>query len=142
MNDIYAAENAAERERLIRVTARLSDEDLRRRLPNGWSVATTLVHLAFWDEYFLALLKGWEQTGYIAPSTEIDATNEAVRVLGGAIPAQVAVQLVRSAAEAIDRHLEGIPSELRAAIGESARVWILNRALHRRAHLDQIERAL
>jgi hypothetical protein len=142
MNDTYAAENASERERLVRVTNRLSEEDLRRQLPNGWSIATTLVHLAFWDQYFLALLKAWERSGYNPISADANAVNDAVRVLGGAIPAATAVQLVRAAAEAIDRHLEGIPPELRAAIEGSGRVWILKRAMHRRQHLDQIEKAL
>jgi hypothetical protein len=142
MNDFYTADNASERERLIRVTARLSDEDLRRQLPNGWSVATTLVHLAFWDTYYLALLKGWERSGCVPSSVDFHAINEAVRILGNAIPAQATVQLVQAAAEAIDRHLEGIPPELRAAIETSGRFRILKRALHRREHLDQIESAL
>jgi hypothetical protein len=142
MDDTYTAENASERARLIRVTAGLSDEDLERPLPNGWSVATTLVHLAFWDQYFLALLKVWEQSGYNPVSADANAVNEGVRLLAGAIPARAAVQLVRSAAEAIDRRLEGIPPELKSAIEGSGRVWILKRAMHRRQHLDQIERAL
>jgi hypothetical protein len=43
--EAYTRENAIERERLNAVTAKLTEEDLNRELPNGWSVATKLAHL-------------------------------------------------------------------------------------------------
>ena len=55
MNETYVIENTVERDRLMALTARLTEEELRRQLPNGWSVATKLAHLAFWDLYWLAL---------------------------------------------------------------------------------------
>lgn len=142
MGDTYAAQNTAERERLIRLTSNLGDTDLKRDLPNGWSVATKLAHLAFWDEYVLAQLRKWERSGFTSTSVEVDAVNEAVRSLSEAIPLRATVQLAQAAAEAIDAHLVGISQELRAAIEASGRVRLLNRSLHRREHLDQIEKAL
>jgi hypothetical protein len=59
----YATENTHERQRLRTLVARLSDEDLTRPLPNGWTVAITLAHLAFWDRQRLALLRRWERDG-------------------------------------------------------------------------------
>jgi hypothetical protein len=35
----------AERQRLFKITAKLTEEDLTWQLPNGWSVATKLSHL-------------------------------------------------------------------------------------------------
>jgi len=58
------------------------------------------------------------------------------------MPAQAAVKLLQSAAEAIDQYLEGIPPELRAAIEAGGRVRLLKRAMHRGEHLDQIEKVL
>jgi hypothetical protein len=53
----YATENAHKRQRLRALVARLRDDDLTRPLPNGWTVAITLAHLAFWDRQRLALLR-------------------------------------------------------------------------------------
>jgi hypothetical protein len=35
--------------RLSMITARQTAEDLLPPLPNGWTIATKLAHLAFWD---------------------------------------------------------------------------------------------
>jgi len=142
MNEPYDKENTSERERLFKITASLREEDLRRPLPNGWSVATKLLHLAFWDRYCLALLKSWKSTTPSLSSLDVDAVNDAVRMLSGAIPLQTVPTLVREAAEAVDRHVAGISPELRSAIEALGRVRLLNRSIHRRAHLDQIEKAL
>ena len=74
--------------------------------------------------------------------TEVDAINEAVRVLSAAIPLRAAAELARTAAEAIDRKIDGISAELAAAIEAAGRPRILRRSEHRREHLDQIEKAL
>ena len=50
--------------------------------------------------------------------------------------------MVQVAAEAIDRKLEELASDLEVAIEGSGHVRILPRAMHRRQHLDQIEQAL
>ena len=73
---------------------------------------------------------------------EVDAVNEAVRVLSAAIPPDAAVELARIAAEAVDRELEGLSPELEKAIEAANRPRVLRRSEHRREHLDQIERAL
>lgn len=142
MNERYTQENAAERQRLVTLTDRLTDAELDLELANGWTVATKLAHLAFWDHYYLALIHEWERTGFTTSSTSVEAVNEAARALSRVIPPAAVVQLVQTAADAIDRKLEGLSPELEAAIETSGRVRILRRALHRREHLDQIEKAL
>jgi hypothetical protein len=42
-------ETDAERERLGALIARLSDKDLSRPMPAGWTVAGVLAHIGFWD---------------------------------------------------------------------------------------------
>src|SRR3989442_2623295 len=59
----YVAQNNAQRERLRALVARLKDEDLRRPLPAGWTVAGVLAHLAFWDQRILVLIERWERSG-------------------------------------------------------------------------------
>jgi len=143
MNEAYVAENTAERQRLVRLTAHLTDADLNRKLDDGWTIAAELAHLAFWDQYALALVKVWEHTGFNTVSSgNVDAINEAAHLLSAAIPPQAAVQLAQAAAEAIDRKLETLTLALAAEIEAGGRVRILRRALHRREHLDGIEKEL
>jgi len=52
----YVIQNDAERIRLRSLVARLSDADLARPMPAGWTVAAILAHLAFWDQRILVLL--------------------------------------------------------------------------------------
>jgi len=142
MNTTYIAENASQRERLVALTEKWTAADLAREMPNGWSVATKLAHLAFWDRYYLSLIDGWERAGYQPETLEDGPINEAVRVMSRAIPPAATVELVRAAAEAIDRRLETLSPELEKVLEANGRVRLLRRALHRREHLDQIEEAL
>jgi hypothetical protein len=142
LNPDYVEENARERERLIRLTERLTESDLARAMPNGWSVATKLAHLAFWDRYYFALIEEWERAGYRADTTDAHAVNDAARFLSSAISPAAVPRLVVTAAEAIDRRLEAISPELEAELESDGRIRVLRRALHRREHLDQIEDAL
>lgn len=138
----YLRENAAQRQRLGALVRRLSDEDLGRPLEGGWTVATLLAHLAFWDRRQLLLLQRWEREGVGPSPVDVDAVNEAVRALSAAIPPRAAAQLAVEAAEAVDRELEQLPPDLVAAIEAAGTVRALRRSMHRREHLDQIERAL
>lgn len=142
MNATYATENATERQRLFELTARWTDTDLTCRLANDWSVASKLAHLAFWDQYYLALIERWERDGFSPSAADVDAINAAVRVLSREIAPQAVVTLVRASADAIDRKLETISPDLEAAIEATGQVRLLRRAMHRREHLDQIETAL
>jgi len=142
VNTAYATENEIARQRLSRNTARLTAEDFNRLLPNGWTIATKLTHLAFWDMYNLSCIEEWERSGFVASRVNIDAINEAVRTLSRAIPNDSVIQMVRDAAEAIDRKVASMPPELATAIEAGGYSRILHRALHRSEHLDQIEKAL
>ena len=50
MDNDFIQENAKERERLFKLTAGLKDSDLARPVGKEWTVATKLLHLAFWDD--------------------------------------------------------------------------------------------
>jgi len=138
----YAAENDRSRERLSHLMTRLREEDLKRTVESGWTVATVLLHLAFWDRYCLALLEGWERSGYVPSAANVEALNDTIEFLSLSFPPQRAGELARSAADLIDHKLEQISSDLAQTLEESGRARILRRALHRNEHLDQIERVL
>ena len=142
MDDDFIHENTKERDRLFRLTARLNDPDLARPAGEHWTVATKLLHLAFWDQYCAALLKRWKTTTPSISTLDVDAVNESVRVLSATIPGKAVAELVQASAEAADREVERTSPELRAAIIGAGRERILKRFIHRRAHLDQIEKAL
>jgi hypothetical protein len=142
MERAYATENTHERQRLRTLVARVSDDDLRRPLPNGWTVAITLAHLAFWDRQRLALLRRWERDGVKPDPADADTINEGVRVLATALPPRTAAQLALDAAEAVDQALEQLSTEMLTQIEGAGQASILRRAVHRRGHLDRIEHAL
>ena len=142
MDRSYATENTRERQRLRTLITSVSDDDLKRPLPNGWTVAITLAHLAFWDRQRLALLKRWQRDGVQPAPADADTINEAVRVLAAALPPRTAAQLALDAAEAVDQALEQLSGDLLTAIEAGGQGPVLRRAVHRRGHLDRIEQAL
>lgn len=142
MNTTYTTENAAERKRLFTLTDRLTDQELARPLPNGWTVATKLAHLAFWDLHYVSLVQEWKQNGFAPVPAAVDPINEAVRAVSSRLPPREVVQLVRNAAETVDREIDALPAELATAIEQGGYRRVLYRAMHRRVHLDQIEDAL
>lgn len=142
MNQSYSTENAFERQRLNKALTGLSDEDLHRPAGEGWTIADILAHLAFWDHYYLALVEKWEQAGFQPVSVNAEVVNQAARALSAAIPPHEAARLARTAADMIDRKVEQINPDLVRQIEANGQGRALRRALHRREHLDQIERAL
>lgn len=143
----YIAHNTAQRERLRALVARLSDEDLRRPLSAGWTVAGVLAHLAFWDRRALILLERWERGGpQSAPHPinrdDVDWINDSAKALCVALPPRAAAQLAVATADAVDRKVEALAQDLVAANQAAGNPVNLVRADHRREHLDEIERGL
>ncbi len=139
----YVEQNNAERERLRTLVSRLSDEQLDRPLGHGgWTVAVALAHLAFWDQYALGTLTDCECGELRPPSTVSDAINDAAVPLWLAIPPRAAAQLAVDAAEAVDRRVSDASPQVVEALKATGRERTLNRHLHRREHLEEIERAL
>jgi len=138
----FRAENARERERLKSLVARLSDADLGRSVGHGWTVATTLVHLAFWDLRAVTLIDRYEREGVRPSPVDIDVVNDTVRALGAAMPPRAAARLAIEAAEAADRRVEALPDRTIEAVGAAGNPFNPSRHVHRAEHLDEIERAL
>jgi uncharacterized damage-inducible protein DinB len=142
----YVAENDAERERLRALVRRLSDQDLARPMAGGWTVASVLAHVAFWDQRVVVLLDEWERKGSswtppLEEERDVDWINDAAKALCLALPPRVAAELALSVAETVDRRVAEVSD---AIVEANARAGALNwrRAEHRREHLDEIERML
>lgn len=140
----YVHANEAARERLRRLVERLTDAELARALPAGWTVAGALAHLAFWDQRTLWLVERWDQgeRPRRLDEADVDWINEAAKPLCLALPPRLAARLAVETAERLDRRLAAL-SDARVAENQAAGGPLrLDRAQHRRTHLDEIEGAL
>jgi hypothetical protein len=141
----YVTENNAQRARLQALVKNLSEADLGRAMPAGWTVAGILAHVAFWDERTLVLLERWETDGAQPPANDeadVDWINDAAKPLFLALSPRRAAEVALAVAEAVDRKVESLSDDLvrrNAAAGSPVN---LLRATHRRDHLDEIEQAL
>jgi hypothetical protein len=138
---IYESANAVARQRLQRLIAHLDDDALARPLPHGWTVATALAHMAFWDQRALAALTSWEAHG-IAPTAGDDTINAAVEALAQALPPRATVQLALSSAEAVDGKIDHLAPDLVATIIAAGLERFLYRARHRNEHLAELEQTM
>lgn len=141
----YVNQNTTERQRLRALVERLKDEDLRRSLDAGWTVAGVLAHLAFWDQRTIVLLERWEREG-AAPRAlhreDVDWINDSAKALCLALPPRAAAELAVATAERVDRMVSALSDDRVAANTAAGSPLNLLRAEHRREHLEEIERTL
>ena len=82
----YVDQNREQLERLRRLVEQLSDDDLRRELPDGWTIADALAHLAFYDRRAQILLERFAREGVFASPYDYDTINEVLPYLTRRIP--------------------------------------------------------
>jgi hypothetical protein len=140
----YVAKNDVERARLTRFVDKCSDADLARALPAGWTVAAVLGHVAFWDQRILTLIDAWDRG--TAPSSirgeDVDWTNDAGKPFLLALPPRKLAQMAVAIADAVDRRVAGLSDDRVAKNAAAGSPLSLDRAAHRKEHLDEIERVL
>jgi hypothetical protein len=139
----WAIENARERERLKKLVNRLTDKELQMVIyKEGWTIAVALAHIAFWDERRRVILKIWKEKG-VSPSPIFpDITNDVLIPSLLAIPPRKAAELAVATTDALDKELEEMPAEMITAIEALKEPNALNRGIHRKMHLDEIENFL
>ncbi|MDO9334558.1 MAG: maleylpyruvate isomerase N-terminal domain-containing protein [Dehalococcoidales bacterium] len=142
MNRPFVAENTRERKRLRTLVSKMTDVELNLPLTEGWTIASALAHLAFWDQRALVLLRKWQKSGVAESPSDTDATNDALLPLCLAIAPRIAANLAVSSAETIDRELEKASPDLIKEIEGLGDEFRLYRSKHRKLHLDEIESAL
>ena len=143
MTSDHNKRNRASRDRLAAVIAQLGDRSIP--LSGGWTAAALLAHLAFWDGLGAARLEK-----YIGDRRPMefgsDALTELINAAGlaqwTATPIRAAGTLATATAARIDGLIEGLPKEAFDAIRAMNVPRVLDRSLHRKEHLDEIERAL
>jgi hypothetical protein len=137
-----AESNRSQTERLRRVVARLDAAAMALRLPNAWTVAGILAHLAFWDRQRLCLMRRWAAGETCSGAYDGDLFNETMQPLLELIPPERAAAAALQAAEEVDAFLLTVPDEVVTAALARPDAPNLDRGSHRGYHLDQIERAL
>ena len=138
----FAESNRRQSERLRELVARLDASRLAVRLPNGWTVAVALAHIAFWDRQRLCLVRRWAAGDWCPGGYDGELFNEVLRPFLELIPPDRAAAMALEAAEEVDAFLLTVPDDVvEAALTRPDRPN-LDRGSHREGHLDQIEEAL
>ncbi len=139
----FIALNRAELERLKSLVDRLSPEDYDKEMSSGWTVGLALAHLAYWDNFIVLVHARWQREGF-GPfaSGDMDFINDAALPLFRGLPWHVLRKEVVCAAEEADRAAAAVSPDLAGQIIAGGRERSLNRYIHRRMHLDDIERVL
>jgi len=136
----YIEQNRASLER-IRAYAKLSDKELQHPVGEHWTVAITLVHLAFWERRVLLVLGKTEREGKLS-SFDLDiVVNDISLPVWAAIPPREAAQLAIETAEEVNKRLEEFSPKLLEEIYNHNKRFVF-RSLHRNEHLDEVDRAL
>jgi hypothetical protein len=141
----HNALNDTQRARLEAFVAGQSDADLQRPLPAGWTVAGVLAHIAFWDQRAFLLLDQWEKTGQTPVEIDgsaVDWVNDASKPMFLALPPRRAAELTLSIARATDAKIAALRDDLIDKNKAAGNPVSLDRAEHRKEHLDEMERAL
>ena len=142
----FIIDNNRERERLRRLVDEITDEELNLVIyEEGWTIAVVLAHLAFYDELRLVIVRKWRERGVTllsVTSDYVDVFNDASLPLFLSIPPRKAANLSIHAAEVLDGELEQLSPDLISAIEALGERHALNRSIHRKMHLDEIEAAM
>jgi hypothetical protein len=133
--------NAESRARLEKLCASLTTEQLSRKTSDGWTVAATLAHLAFWDRVTLERWKLFERDPQPVQFI-FDVINDAGAADWHALQSREAVRLALESSTAVDAHIEHLSNELEKAARPIVSERLFERFHHRNEHLTAIEEAL
>jgi hypothetical protein len=137
----YNQLNRTSTERIKKLAASLTDEEMQTRVGEHWTVSIALAHLAFWDRRVMYVLDMTTKNGKLF-IPEIDIfVNDLSLPLWAAIPPREAARIAIETSEDLDKRLEDYPQELLEEIYNYNKRWPI-RALHRNEHLDEVDAAL
>lgn len=139
----WVARNDEQRARLARLIERLSDDDLLKVVPadGDWTVADTLVHLAFYDRRAEVLMRQFMREGVSPAPYHFQSINDALLPIARRIPPREMALEALAAAEAVDAVAAQIDAELEVAM-QAGKEVSPERWYHRKNHLDDLEREL
>lgn len=137
----YVDRNREQQERLRRLVDRLGADGMERELAGGWTIGDTLLHLAFYDRRAEVLLEQFARVGVSASPYDYETINTVLLNFSRRMSPEAIAAEVIAAAEAADQAAAATPEARYEDILTRGQVN-LERAEHRRNHLDDIEAAL
>jgi hypothetical protein len=142
MNRDFEKTNKAAREKMRTLIEGMTDEQLTLPTVAGWTIASVLAHVAFWDFRILYLLRHWKENRIEPSPYDVDAINEAHKPLCLALAPRTAANLALQAAEAIDSEIEKTSDEWVEKIRAAKVQFKFERNEHREYHLEEIDETL
>jgi len=137
----FIERNRASTERIRKMAARLSDDEMQHPVGEHWTVAIVMAHLAFWDRRVMYVLDMTERDRKLfIPEIGI-FVNDLSLPLWAAIPPREAARIAIETAETCDKRLETFPPSLLEKIYTYNKRWV-DRSLHRGEHLAEADAAL
>ncbi len=122
----------------------LDDDASHRRTAAGWSVAGTLVHLAFYDDWVAGRWRRWLANGRFQdlPDDLTELVNAAGARGWNAVSAETAPALARDAGRGVVEVLGQLPAAALQDAVATGRLAMIDRSVHWDPHLDEIESAI
>lgn len=141
LDPTYKDLNRASTERIKKLAASLTDEEMQTRVGEHWTVAIALAHLAWWDRRVMYVLDMSAKDGKLF-IPEIDIfVNDLSLPLWAVIPPREAARIAIETSADLDAQLEIYSPKLLEEIYNYNKRWVV-RALHRNEHLDEVDAAL
>ena len=141
----FGSRNQLSFDSLKRVAGGLSREELLEPIDPPWTAAALFAHVAFWDRFtharWLEAIDPATGTPVPIEDSSMELTNRAALPGWTSIPPDVGVKQCLAAARAIDDFLLSLDPALVSGVLEEGRPRLIDRSIHRREHLDTIERA-
>jgi hypothetical protein len=137
----YKDLNRASTERIKKLAASLTDEEMQIRVGAHWTASIALAHFAWWDRRVMYVLDMTAKDGKLfIPEIDI-IVNDLSLPLWAVIPPREAARIAIETSEDLDQRLEDYPQGLLEKIYTYNKRWVI-RALHRNQHLDEVDAAL
>ncbi len=133
--------NRASTERIRKLAASLTDQQMQTKVGEHWTVAIALAHLAFWDRRVIYTLDMTERDGKLFTPEVGIFVNDLSLPLWAAIPSREAARIAIETSEALDKRLENFSPALLEELYNYNKRWGV-RAVHRGEHLDEVDAAL
>lgn len=142
LKNSYSDQNHESEIELVTFINKLSPEQLTTSMPAGWDVLSVLAHVVFWDIRALTLIEKWEKGGINISEADTDIINEVTRPIFLALDPAKAVEMIVAYSEIINEKIDGLTPEFIEQIETEGKNVNLNRAKHRRMHMDEIKQVL
>jgi len=147
----FVARNEASRARLGELLGCLSAADLARSAGDGsWTIGQILGHLTFWDRFLASRWRAAVAAGPREQPTYLP--HELADLINGGLPVgwlafssaapEAAIAETLAAAEAIDAIIVALPESAPVEAVLAERPALLDRSIHRREHMEEMERGL